>query len=72
MAHDPFATQPFHHSLDYAWALASIGAAVTAFQFRFGVIRWFAAALVILAIYRFAFETVEARESWLSWLPYPV
>jgi hypothetical protein len=28
--------------------------------------------LVLLAIYRFAFETVEARESWLGFLPYPV
>jgi hypothetical protein len=72
MAHDPFSTQPLHHSIDYAWTLASIGAGVAAFRFRFGLIRWLSIGLVLLAIYRFAFETVEARESWLGFLPYPV
>ena len=72
MAHDPFSTEPLHHSIDYAWTLASIGAAVTGFRFRFGVIRWLSSGLVVLAIYRYTFETVAARESWLGFLPYPI
>jgi uncharacterized membrane protein len=72
MAHDPFSTQPLHHSIDYVWTLASIGAGVAAFRFRFGLIRWLSVGLVFLAIYRFVFETVEARESWFRFLPYPV
>jgi len=72
MAHDPFSVQPLHHSIDYAWTLASIVAAVAAFRLRFEVIRWLSSGLLILAIYRFVFETVDARESWLGFLPYPV
>jgi len=44
----------------------------TAMKFRFGILRWLSSGLVMLATYRFMLETVEARESWLGWLPYPV
>jgi hypothetical protein len=52
--------------------LASVGALALALKFHFGFLRWPAAGLVMLATYRFMFETVEVRESWLGWLPYPV
>ena len=72
MAHDPFSVQPLHYSLDYAWTLVSLGAAAAAFRFQFRILRWLSSALMVLAVYRFVFETVEARESWLAFLPYPV
>jgi hypothetical protein len=52
--------------------LASVGALTLALKLQFDFLRWPAAGLVILAAYRFMFETVEVRESWLGWLPYPV
>lgn len=72
LAHDSFSTQPLHHWLDSAWGLASVGALTLALKLQFDFLRWPAAGLVILAAYRFMFETVEVRESWLGWLPYPV
>jgi hypothetical protein len=72
MAHNPFSVQPLHYSLDCAWTLASIGAAAAAFRYRLGVICWLSSGLIVLAVYRFVFETVEARGSWLRFLPYPV